>query len=35
MILEVQPPGARRRTRTAGTTEAGLLGLLDVRNHAV
>ena len=26
-------PGARRRTHTAGTTEASLLGLLDVGNH--
>ena len=30
MILEYLAPGARRRTRTAGTTEASLLGLLDV-----
>ena len=30
----VLAPGARRRTHTAGTTEASLLGLLDVRNHA-
>src|SRR4029077_1657615 len=30
----VLAPGARRRTHTAGTTEASLLSLLDVRNHA-
>src|ERR1700730_13373992 len=29
----VLAPGARRRTHTAGTTEASLLSLLDVRNH--
>ena len=33
MILEYLAPGARRRTHTAGTTEAGLLGLLDVEHH--
>jgi hypothetical protein len=33
MILEYLVPGARRRTHTAGTTEASLLGLLDVGNH--
>ena len=33
MILEYLAPGARRRTHTAGTTEAGLLGLLDVEQH--
>jgi len=33
MILEYLAPGARRRTHTAGTTEASLLGLLDVGNH--
>ena len=33
MILEYLAPGARRRTHTAGTTEASLLGLLDVENH--
>jgi len=33
MILEDLAPGARRRTDTAGTTEASLLGLLDVENH--
>ena len=33
MILEDLAPGARRRTHTAGTTEASLLGLLDVENH--
>ena len=33
MILEYSAPGARRRTHTAGTTEASLLGLLDVGNH--
>jgi hypothetical protein len=31
--LELQPPGARRHTRTAGTTEASLLGLLDIAVH--
>src|ERR1019366_5307966 len=31
--LELQPPGARRHTHTAGTTEAGLLGLLDIAVH--
>jgi hypothetical protein len=35
MILEYSAPGARRRTHTAGTTEAGLLGLLDVGNHEI
>src|SRR5216683_6753976 len=35
MILEYMAPGARRHTRTAGTTEAGLLGLLDVGNHEI
>jgi hypothetical protein len=35
MILEDLAPGARRRTHTAGTTEAGLLGLLDVGNHEI
>ena len=35
MILEYIAPGARRRTHTAGTTEAGLLGLLDVGNHDI
>ena len=35
MILEYMAPGARRRTHTAGTTEAGLLGLLDVGNHEI
>jgi hypothetical protein len=34
MILDYLAPGARRRTHTAGTTEAGLLGLLDVKKHA-
>ena len=34
-ILEYLVPGARRRAHTAGTTEAGLLGLLDVRNHGI
>ena len=29
----VLAPGARRRTHTAGTTKASLLGLLDVENH--
>ena len=33
MILEYLAPGARRRTHTAGTTEASLLGLLDVEHH--
>ena len=33
--LELQPPGARRHTHTAGTTEASLLGLLDVETHAI
>jgi hypothetical protein len=33
MILEYSAPGARRRTHTAGATEAGPLGLLDVGNH--
>jgi hypothetical protein len=33
MSLEYLAPGARRRTNTAGTTEASLLGLLDVGNH--
>jgi hypothetical protein len=33
MILEDLAPGARRRTHTAGTTEASLLGLLDVGFH--
>jgi hypothetical protein len=33
MILEYLAPGARRRRHTAGTTEAGLLGLLDVIIH--
>jgi hypothetical protein len=33
MILEYLAPGARRRTHTAGTTEASLLGLLDVGIH--
>ncbi len=33
MILDYLAPGARRRTHTAGTTEASLLGLLDVENH--
>ena len=35
MILEYLAPSARRRTHTAGTTEAGLLGLLDVGNHEI
>ena len=35
MILEDLAPGARRRTHTAGTTEASLLGLLDVENHGL
>jgi hypothetical protein len=35
MILEYLAPGARRRTHTAGTTEASLLGLLDVGNHGM
>jgi hypothetical protein len=35
MILEYWVPGARRRRHTAGTTEASLLGLLDVRNHVL
>jgi hypothetical protein len=35
MILEDLAPGARRRRHTAGTTEASLLGLLDVGNHRV
>ena len=35
MILEDLAPGARRRTHTAGTTEASLLGLLDVGNHDI
>ena len=35
MILEYLGPGARRRTHTAGTTEASLLGLLDVGNHGI
>jgi hypothetical protein len=35
MILEYLAPGARRRTSTAGTTEASLLGLLDVGNHLI
>ena len=33
MILEYLAPGARRRTHTAGTTEASLLSLLDVEHH--
>jgi hypothetical protein len=33
MILEYLGPCARRHTHTAGTTEAGLLGLLDVVIH--
>jgi hypothetical protein len=33
MILEDLAPGARRRTHTAGTTDASLLGLLDDGNH--
>ena len=33
MILEYLAPSARRRTRAAGTTEASLLGLLDVEYH--
>ena len=33
MNLECLAPGARRRTHTAGTTEASLLGLLDVEHH--
>jgi hypothetical protein len=33
MILEDLAPGARRRTRAAGTTEASLLGLLDGEIH--
>ena len=33
MVLEYLAPGARRRRHTAGTTEASLLGLLDVGNH--
>ena len=33
MILEYLAPGARRRRHTAGTTEASLLGLLDVEYH--
>jgi hypothetical protein len=33
MILEYLAPGARRRTHTAGTTEASLLSLLDVEIH--
>src|SRR5579864_3326585 len=33
MILDDLAPGARRRTHTAGTTEASLLGLLDVGIH--
>jgi hypothetical protein len=33
MILEDLAPGARRRTHTAGTTDASLLGLLDGENH--
>ena len=35
MILDDLAPGARRRAHTAGTTEASLLGLLDVGNHAI
>jgi len=35
MILEYLAPGARRRTHTAGTTEASLLGLLDDGNHGI
>jgi hypothetical protein len=35
MILDELAPGARRRTHTAGTTEASPLGLLDVRNHVI
>jgi hypothetical protein len=35
MILEDLAPGARRRRRTAGTTEASLLGLLDVKIHRI
>jgi hypothetical protein len=35
MILEDLAPGARRRTHTAGTTDASLLGLLDVGNHGI
>lgn len=35
MNLECLAPGARRRTRTAGTTETSLLGLLDVENHGL
>src|SRR5258706_7095106 len=31
--LEFQPPGARRHTCTAGTTETSLHGLLDVVIH--
>jgi hypothetical protein len=31
--LELQPPGARRHTCTAGTTNASLLGLLDIPVH--
>jgi len=31
--LELQPPGARRHTCTAGTTETSLHGLLDVVIH--
>jgi len=33
MILEYSAPGARRHTHAAGTTDASLLGLLDVGNH--
>jgi len=35
MNLEYLAPGARRRTHTAGTTEASLLSLLDVGNHGI
>jgi len=34
MILDYLAPGARRRTHTAGTTEASLLSLLDVETHS-